>query len=108
MARCLTGGASPLTRPNPEGTAVVAAAVVRVVTVEAAVAVVTVAAVTVVTVVMAVVVAAMAAAVVVMVAVAVLAMVEVVLRAVAGGDKHGDVDDGLGCSFVSWSYVLVL
>jgi len=34
--------------------------------------------------------------------------VEVVLRAVAGGDKHGDVDDGLGCSFVSWSYVLVL
>jgi cold-inducible RNA-binding protein len=39
--------------------------------------------------------------------VVVLAMVEVVPRAVAGGDKHDD-DDGLGFSFVSWSYVLVL
>lgn len=88
MARCLTGGASPLIRPSPEETAVEVEAVVPVATVEAAVeAVMAVVAVTVATVVTAAAAVATVVAAVVMEVAVVLVMVAVALRAVAGEDR---------------------
>jgi len=114
MARCLTGGASPLIQPSPEETGVVVEAVALVATVGAVVVGVTVEAVIVANVVMAVVAATVVVVVVVMVVavaamvvVAVLAMVVVVPMVVAGGDRQYDA--ALGFFFVcKWSYVLVL